>query len=151
MATRPLTAARRAGPTLTAWVIMMRRTTWNTPATSPGRWRADGECHRPSGQCRCFPRLATNWAWTASRRPPELVDTEARRIIEECYEQALATLRGSRDGLDRLAHTLMDRETLDEYEAYAAAGARRDTVPVTAARGESGKSPRKPGMAASGG
>ena len=84
----------------------------------------------------------------------ELIDTEARRIIEECYEQALATLRGSRDRLDRLdrlAHTLMDRETLDEDEAYAAAGARRDTVPAAVARGEAGKSPRKPGMAVSGG
>jgi cell division protease FtsH len=69
----------------------------------------------------------------------ELVDTEARRIIEECYEQALATLRGSRDRLDRLAHTLMDRETLDEDEAFAAADARRDTAP---ARGEAGESPR---------
>jgi hypothetical protein len=33
----------------------------------------------------------------------ELVDTEARKIIEECCGQALATLRGSRDRLDRLA------------------------------------------------
>jgi hypothetical protein len=108
-------------------------------ASDIGRWSADGECHRPSGQCRCFPRLARNRAWTASRRPPELVDTEAGRIIEECYEQALATLRGSRDRLDRLAHTLMDRETLGENEAHAAAGARRDTAP---ARGEAGESPR---------
>jgi hypothetical protein len=42
--------------------------------------------------------------------------------IEECYEQALATLRGNRDRLDRLARTLLDRETLEEDEAYAAAG-----------------------------
>ena len=35
----------------------------------------------------------------------ELVDTEARKIIEECYEQAVTTLRYSRDRLDRLAHT----------------------------------------------
>ena len=94
------------------------------------------------GPVSVLPRLARNRAWTAWRRPPELVDTEARRIIEECYEQALATLRGSRDRLDRLdrlAHTLMDRETLDEDEAYAAAGARRDTAP---AHGEAGESPR---------
>jgi peptidase M41-like protein len=56
-----------------------------------------------------------------------LVDTEARRIIEECYERPLATLRCGRDRLDRLAHTLTGRETLDE--AYAAAGIRRDTAP----------------------
>ncbi len=56
-----------------------------------------------------------------------LADTEARRIIEECCERPLATLRCSRDRLDRLAHTLNGRETLDE--AYAAAGIRRDTAP----------------------
>jgi SpoVK/Ycf46/Vps4 family AAA+-type ATPase len=38
----------------------------------------------------------------------ELVDAETRRIIEECYEQAVTTLRGNRDRLDRLAHTLLD-------------------------------------------
>jgi cell division protease FtsH len=37
----------------------------------------------------------------------ELVDTETRRIIEECYAQALQTLRGNRDRLDRLAHALL--------------------------------------------
>jgi cell division protease FtsH len=73
----------------------------------------------------------------------ELIDTEARRIIEECYEQALATLRGSRDRLDRLAHTLMDRETLDEDEAYAATSARRDTAPTAVARGEAGRPRRR--------
>jgi cell division protease FtsH len=64
----------------------------------------------------------------------ELVDTEARRIIEECYQQALDTLRGSRDRLDRLAHTLLERETLDEDEAYAAAGISRETAPATTTR-----------------
>jgi cell division protease FtsH len=63
----------------------------------------------------------------------ELVDTEARKIIEECYEQALTTLRSSRDRLDRLAHTLLDRETLEEGEAYAAAGIPRETAPAAVA------------------
>ncbi len=40
----------------------------------------------------------------------ELIDTETRRIIGECYQQAVETLRGSRDRLDRLAHTLLDRQ-----------------------------------------
>src|SRR5690242_20280501 len=52
----------------------------------------------------------------------ELVDTETRRIIEECYSQALTVLHDSRDRLDRLARTLLERETLEEDEAYAAAG-----------------------------
>jgi cell division protease FtsH len=58
----------------------------------------------------------------------ELVDTEVHRIIEECYEQALSTLRDNRAHLDGLAHTLLNRETLDEDEAYAAAGISHDTI-----------------------
>ena len=65
----------------------------------------------------------------------ELVDTETRRIIEECYEQALATLRGSRDRLDRLADTLLDRETLEEEEAYAAVGISPGTAPAVIPHG----------------
>jgi cell division protease FtsH len=59
-----------------------------------------------------------------------LVDTETRRIIEECYEQALSTLQGSRDRLDRRARTLLDRETLEEEEAYAAVGIYPNTAQV---------------------
>ena len=68
----------------------------------------------------------------------ELVDTEARKIIEDCYEQAVATLRSSWDGLDRLAHTLLEQETLDEDDAYAAAGINRKPAPAAIARGKAG-------------
>ena len=60
----------------------------------------------------------------------ELVDTEARRIIEDCYQQAVTTLRGHRDQLGRLAHALLEGETLDEDDAYAAAGIDRGTAPA---------------------
>jgi cell division protease FtsH len=60
----------------------------------------------------------------------ELVDTETRRIIEECYQQALETLRGNRDRLDQLAHTLLQKETLGQDEAYTAAGLDSDTAPA---------------------
>ena len=76
----------------------------------------------------------------------ELVDTEARKIIEECYEQALTTLRGSRDRLDRLAHSLLERETLEEDEAYAAADIDRATAPTATARGEVPGTSRPPGL-----
>ena len=59
----------------------------------------------------------------------ELVDTEVRRIIEECYKQALSTLGANRDRLNSLAHALLARETLDEDEAYAAAGLSPGAVP----------------------
>jgi cell division protease FtsH len=64
----------------------------------------------------------------------ELVDAEARKIMEECYEQAVATLRGNRDRLDWLARALMERETLEEHEAYAAAGIDRNAGPAPTAR-----------------
>jgi cell division protease FtsH len=76
----------------------------------------------------------------------ELVDDEVRRLIEGCYRDAVDTLRSSRDRLDRLAHTLLDRETLNEDEAYAAAGVTRDTAPAAVARGETPGSERAPGM-----
>src|SRR5438067_5714030 len=55
----------------------------------------------------------------------ELVDAEVRRIVEECYEQARAMVRDNRDKLEALAHAPLQEETLDEAEAYAAAGFER--------------------------
>jgi cell division protease FtsH len=52
----------------------------------------------------------------------ELVDAEARRIVDECYTEALDTLRKHRESLDRLAHRLLEAETLNEQEAKEAAG-----------------------------
>ncbi|WP_243725541.1 ATP-dependent zinc metalloprotease FtsH [Actinomadura rubrisoli] len=60
----------------------------------------------------------------------DAVDLEARRIVDECYAEALQTLRANRDKLDSLAATLLAEETLDEEAAYAAAGVDR-TVPTT--------------------
>jgi cell division protease FtsH len=76
------------------------------------------------GPVSVLPRPARSRVRPGRRRPGRrrAVDTEARKIIEECCGQALATLCGSRDRLDRLARTLLERETLDENDAYAAAG-----------------------------
>src|SRR4051812_30215149 len=52
----------------------------------------------------------------------ELIDTEARRIVEECYGHALDRLNEHRAQLEALARALLERETLDEIDAYAAAG-----------------------------
>jgi lipopolysaccharide/colanic/teichoic acid biosynthesis glycosyltransferase len=56
-----------------------------------------------------------------------VVDDVARRIVDECYAQAIATLRERREQLDHLARALLDRDTLDELEAYATTGVRRPT------------------------
>lgn len=58
----------------------------------------------------------------------ELVDEEARRIVEDCYVEALDTLREHRDSLDRLAHRLLEAETLNEQEARDAAGLPESTA-----------------------
>jgi cell division protease FtsH len=52
----------------------------------------------------------------------ELVDREVRRIVEGCYERARHTLAANRNRLESLTRTLLERETLDEDDAYAAAG-----------------------------
>jgi cell division protease FtsH len=50
-----------------------------------------------------------------------LIDEEVRRIVEESEEQVLALLRENRTKLDSLANALLEHETLDEDDAYAAA------------------------------
>jgi cell division protease FtsH len=52
----------------------------------------------------------------------ELVDTEVRRIIEECYVAALEQLKQHRDKLDALSEALLVKETLEESDAYEVAG-----------------------------
>ncbi|HEX3830163.1 MAG TPA: hypothetical protein VHV82_23090, partial [Sporichthyaceae bacterium] len=59
----------------------------------------------------------------------ELVDTEVRHILEQCYTLAVQKLRENRHHLDSLATTLIARETLDEIDAYAAAGIPREARP----------------------
>jgi len=57
-----------------------------------------------------------------SERTRQAVDDEVRRIAEECHTRALEMLRAHRGQLDSLAHSLLEHETLDEVDAYAAAG-----------------------------
>ena len=67
----------------------------------------------------------------------KLVDAEVRRIVEESHKEVLALLEENRDKLDSLATALLKHETLDEEDAYAAAGvarsARRSAEPLSAA------------------
>ncbi len=58
----------------------------------------------------------------SSEHTRELVDDEVRRITEECYEHAIDVLTAHRDQLDGLAAALLAHETLDEADAYHAAG-----------------------------
>src|SRR5438034_5306 len=51
-----------------------------------------------------------------SERTAELVDTEVKRILGDAYETAKTVVLEHRDGLDRLAAALLERETLDRED-----------------------------------
>ena len=55
----------------------------------------------------------------------KLVDDEVRRIVGEAHDEVVTLLTENRARLDALASALLERETLDEDDAYAAAGVTR--------------------------
>jgi cell division protease FtsH len=57
-----------------------------------------------------------------------LVDEEVRRIVEAAQKQVVALLK-NRSKLDSLATALLEHETLDEEDAYAAADVPRASTP----------------------
>jgi cell division protease FtsH len=61
-------------------------------------------------------------ALPASEATQELVDQEVRRIVEDAEQEVIELLQRERQRLETLARTLLDRETLDQPEAYEAAG-----------------------------
>ena len=67
----------------------------------------------------------------ASDATQELVDAEVRRIVEEEHRAVTALLTDNRHRLDALAEALLERETLDEVDAYAVAEITREAVPAT--------------------
>jgi cell division protease FtsH len=68
--------------------------------------------------------VTSEWAAT-SEATKELVDSEVRALIDECHAAAIERLERSRGRLDALAAALLERETLNEAEAYAAIGLER--------------------------
>jgi cell division protease FtsH len=58
----------------------------------------------------------------SSEPTQELVDQEVRRIVEESEREVIELLERERDRLEALANALLDRETLDQPEAYQVAG-----------------------------
>jgi cell division protease FtsH len=52
----------------------------------------------------------------------QLVDDEVRRIVDDAHEEVVELLRQNREKLDSLADALLEHETLDEDDAYEAAG-----------------------------
>jgi cell division protease FtsH len=57
-----------------------------------------------------------------SEATAEVIDAEVERILQECYADGVSLLRDHRAQLDRLAHALLERETLDEHEIIKVTG-----------------------------
>jgi cell division protease FtsH len=60
-------------------------------------------------------------AMPASEPTQELVDQEVRRIVDESERNVIDLLEEHRQQLDALANALLERETLDQHEAYQVA------------------------------
>jgi cell division protease FtsH len=70
------------------------------------------------------PDGAASWPHGAETSPEtlQLVDREVRRIVDDAHREVTELLTRNRDALERLAHALLEHETLDEDAARAAAG-----------------------------
>ncbi|MEW1829493.1 ATP-dependent zinc metalloprotease FtsH [Streptomyces sp. NPDC088196] len=55
----------------------------------------------------------------------DVIDHEMRRIVDECYDEAIRKLGDHRGQLDSLAAALLENETLEETDAYRIAGVTR--------------------------
>ena len=91
-----------------------------------GRWGMS----RAIGPIAVLPRDAQGpllpGASEMSEHTQQLVDEEVQRIVDEAHTQVTtALLREHRAQLDSLAEALLAAETLDEADAYAAAGVER--------------------------
>ncbi|MFJ8585458.1 ATP-dependent zinc metalloprotease FtsH [Streptomyces sp. NPDC093595] len=89
-----------------------------------GRWGMSGRV----GRLTAIPGDGQQ-AYGLSAAPATLdrVDDEMRRIVDECYASACRLLQEHRPRLDALAAALLENETLEEDEAYRAAGIPRLT------------------------
>jgi cell division protease FtsH len=56
------------------------------------------------------------------RRTRQRIDAEVKRIVGDAHDEAIRILTEQRERLDSLAEALLREETLDQPEAYAAAG-----------------------------
>ncbi|WP_079170448.1 ATP-dependent zinc metalloprotease FtsH [Mangrovactinospora gilvigrisea] len=84
-----------------------------------GRWGMSPKV----GRLNIIPATSDSpYALSAASDTVDEVDAEARRIVNECFEEAVRKLGENRDRLDALATALLENETLDEDAAYRAAG-----------------------------
>jgi cell division protease FtsH len=89
-----------------------------------GRWGMSEQL----GALSALPRSGEEaYGSATSQHTLELIDEEVKRILDECAQEAERTLAEHREQLDQLAEALLERETLDEADAYSVAGIARSS------------------------
>ncbi|HUP71416.1 MAG TPA: ATP-dependent zinc metalloprotease FtsH [Acidimicrobiales bacterium] len=83
-----------------------------------GRWGMSDRI----GQVSVLPEEGDPRQYAVAPATLDAVDAEVRRLIDECFQLALALLGDNREKLDTIAEALLAHETLDQPEVYAAAG-----------------------------
>src|SRR5579864_8158113 len=87
-----------------------------------GRWGMS----RTIGTLTLIPQDGTGpllpGAGNVSEETQRLIDEEVRRLVADAHEEVVALLAENRSKLDSLAKALLEHETLDQTDAYAAAG-----------------------------
>jgi cell division protease FtsH len=73
-----------------------------------------------------------------SEHTQQLIDEEVRRIVEDAERETVALLERERDRLEALARALLERETLDQPEAYEIAGVQPPAAAEAGAAAASG-------------
>jgi cell division protease FtsH len=72
-----------------------------------------------------LPQEGDGWAMGVSQvseRTRQRIDDEVKRVVEEAHAEAIRLLTENRSRLDGIAEALLREETLDQPQAYAAAG-----------------------------
>ncbi len=94
------------------------------------------------GAARALPRRRSSLPRPPTRAPVtrrvrRSGSDEVKRVVEEAHDEAIRLLTENRGRLDGLAEALLRAETLDQPQAYAAAGltqpAEDEAAPVEAA------------------
>jgi cell division protease FtsH len=71
-----------------------------------------------------------------SESTQQVVDEQVRKLIDLAHDDVTELISGHRDQLTNLAQALLKEETLDENDAYAAAGIAGHTVKLEEAEDE---------------
>src|SRR5207302_1072317 len=76
-----------------------------------------------------------------SEETQRIIDEEVRKLVAQARGEVLTLLQANRDKLDALVNALLEHETLDQLDAYAAVG----IDPPAAVVGKTYGTPHEPG------